>query len=153
MGPQKSQTWLSDQTPPPPILHLVSMRDLLGKVLIKLYTYLLKTSTIHRIQKGNICNYILSPGDNYPLFVIFLLIFLVAYLPVSLLHGPDVKLLLLQVRQTSFADLCLMELFFAHFTLIVHMKRRTCREAASSQWLCCGDLAGADWKLYINLIN
>ena len=61
MGPQKSQTWLSDQTPPPPILHLVSMRNLLGKILIKLYTYLLKSGTIHRIQNGNKCNYILSP--------------------------------------------------------------------------------------------
>ena len=90
-------------------LHMVSMRDLLGKILIKLYTYLLKSGTIHRIQNGNRCNYILSPplveiiihhlwySCSFFLWLIFLS---------SLLHGPDVKLLLLQESQTSFADLC-----------------------------------------------
>ena len=156
MGPQKSQTWLSDQTPPPPILHRVSMRDLLGKILIKLYTYLLKSGTIHQIQNGNKCNYILSPpmveiiihhlwySCSFFLWLIFLSLSSMGQMS-SCCSFKWVRLPLLICVLTEF--------FFAHFTLIVHMKRRTCREAASSQWLCCVDLAGADWKLYINLTN
>lgn len=52
---------------------------------------------------------------NYPPFVIASFLFLVTYFPAFLPHGPDVRTLLSQ-NHISFADLCSMEFFLAHFT-------------------------------------
>lgn len=85
------------------------------------------------------------PLDNYPPFVIAQFIFLVVYFPVTFLRGPVVKILLPQMSQISFADLCLVEFFFAHFKLIVHMKGHACREAVSIQWLYLQGFSWCKW--------
>lgn len=66
------------------ILHLVSMRHLLGKHSIKLHTYLWKPCTMNQTQRWKKYNRnFIFPLDNYLPFITALFIFPKTYFPVS----------------------------------------------------------------------